>query len=203
MAKQINPKEKKKIFEILGDVNRLAEIEEKAEFKEYTDEKQGIRFAYPKNWFAQESLWASDVRSVIINSPEGYFWMIATFPGGTDPDEAAKEVLHSMRKEYNKLEDMPTRREIAGRVLTGYEMNFFFLDFVNSAVVLGFEENDKTYVIYWQNCELLVVTNDPYDFEDIFAAITHSLLTNMEKDKITGETGNEKEEGKGETVREP
>lgn len=176
-------KKKKKIFEILDDVNQIAELEEKAEFKEYFDDKEKIRFAYPKNWFVQESLWASDAKSVVVNSPEGYFWLLTIFPKGTDPDEAAKEVLHTMKKEYDQLEDIPARRMIAGRHLTGYEMNFFYLDLVNTAVVLSFEENDRTYVIYWQNCDRLVLTGEPYDFEDIFEAITYTLLTHMDEKK--------------------
>ena len=174
-------KKKKEIFEILDDVNQIAELEEKAEFKEYYDDKEEIRFAYPKNWFVQESHWAGDVKSVIINSPEGYFWLLAIFPKGTDPDEAAKEVLHTMKGEYDKLEDLPARRMIAGRRLTGYEMNFFYLDLVNTAVVLGFEENDRTFVIYWQNCDRLVISDEPYDFEDIFETITYTLLTHLDE----------------------
>ena len=170
---------KKKLFEILGDVNRLARLEEEAEFKEYVSEGDAVRFAYPKNWFVQEAPWTSDSKAITVNNPDGYFWMISIFPAGTDPDAAAKEVLHSMRREYNQLEDTPTHRIIADHFLTGYEMNFFYLDLVNTAIVLSLETEERSYVIYWQYCDVLAVTDDEYDFEDIAEAMTYTFLKNL------------------------
>ena len=173
---------KKKLFEILGDVNELARLEEEAEFKEYVSEGDAVRFAYPKNWFVQEAPWTSDSKAITVNNPDGYFWMISVFPAGTDPDAAAKEVLHSMRREYNQLEDTPTHRIIADHFLTGYEMNFFYLDLVNTAIVLSLETGERSYVIYWQYCDILAVTDEEYDFEDIAEAMTYTFLKNLPLD---------------------
>ncbi|MBQ3388032.1 MAG: hypothetical protein IJG60_02340 [Thermoguttaceae bacterium] len=172
-------KQKKKLLEILSDVNELARLEEEADFKEYVSEADGIRFAYPKNWFTQEAPWSSDSKAVTVNDPNGYFWMIAVFPAGSDPDAAAKEVLHSLRREYSQLEDLPTHRIIADQFLTGYEMNFFYLDLVNTAVVLSLETEERTYVIFWQYCDILAVTDDENDFEDVVEAMTHTFLKNL------------------------
>ena len=146
---------KKKLFEILDNVNELARLEEEAEFKEYVSEDDAVRFAYP---------------------------MISIFPEGTDSDAAAKEVLHSMRREYDQLEDTPTHRIIADHFLTGYEMNFFYLDLVNTAVVLSLETEERSYVIYWQYCDVLAVTDEEYDFEDIAEAMTYTFLKNLSPD---------------------
>lgn len=173
---------KRKLFEILGDVNELARLEEEAEFKEYVSEGDAVRFAYPKNWFVQEAPWTSDSKAITVNNPDGYFWMISIFPAGTDPDAAAKEVLHSMRREYSQLEDTPTHRIIADHFLTGYEMNFFYLDLVNTAIVLSLETEERSYVIYWQYCDILAVTDDEYDFEDIAEAMTYTFLKNLPPD---------------------
>ena len=168
------------MFEILNDVNEIARLEEEAEFKEYINEEENVRFSYPKNWFVQESLWDRESKAISVNNSDGYFWMVAVFPGGTDPDESAKEVLHSLRREYSQLEDLPTHRMIGKHFLTGYEMNFFYLDLVSVAVVLSFETDERTYVIYWQYCDVLAVTDDPYDFEDIVEAITYTFLQNVQ-----------------------
>lgn len=173
---------KKKLFEILDNVNELTRLEEEAEFKEYISEDDAVRFAYPKNWFVQEAPWTSDSKAITVNNPDGYFWMISVFPAGTDPDAAAKEVLHSMRREYNQLEDTPTHRIVADHFLTGYEMNFFYLDLVNTAVVLSLETEERSYVIYWQYCDVLAVTDEEYDFEDIAEAMTYTFLKNLSSD---------------------
>lgn len=175
----MKPKRKKKLFEIIADVNKLARLEEAAEFKEYTSEADGVKFAYPKNWFVQEAPWSSDSKAITVNSPDGYFWMVAIFPEGTNPDAAAKEVLRSLRREYSHLENTPTYRLIADRFLTGYEMNFFYLDLVNTAIILSLETDDRSYVIFWQYCDVLVVTGEEYDFEDIAEAMTYTFLKNL------------------------
>ncbi|MBR6481573.1 MAG: hypothetical protein IKT12_07705 [Thermoguttaceae bacterium] len=175
----MEPQRKKKLCEILGDVNELARLEEEAEFKEYVSNDGAVRFAYPKNWFVQEAPWTSDSKAITVNNPDGYFWMISIFPAGTDPDAAAKEVLHSMRREYSQLEDTPAHRIIADHFLTGYEMNFFYLDLVNTAIVLSLETESRSYVIYWQYCDILAVTQEEYGFEDIAEAMTYTFLKNL------------------------
>lgn len=168
-------------------MNNASEInEEKKEdgensidFKTYFDEKSNILFYYPKNWFVQESIWDRDTKAVIVNSPEGFFWMVASYPGGTDPDVTAREVLATMKGEYDKLEEMPARRTIGSRTLHGYEMDFFFLDLVNSAVVLAFEEKGRTWVIFQQSTDQLALTGEPFSGEDVFEAITYSFLNHL------------------------
>ena len=154
-------------------------VETEADFKEYNDEAGRFRFLYPKNWFVQESIWDTDVRAVIANSPEGYFWLLASYPAGTDPDTTAKSVLDTMKGEYDKLEDFPAKRMIAGRTLHGYEMNFYYLDFINSALVLGFQDQDRTWVIFQQGTDRLKLTGEPVSCEEVFEAITYSFLDSL------------------------
>lgn len=181
MGSEERKNDKKKLAELLNDVNEMARLEEEADFKEYLNEADKVRFAYPKNWFVQENCWSADAKAITVSSAEGYFWMVAIFPGGTDVDEASKEVLHSMRREYSNLEETPAYRIIADKFLTGYEMNFFYLDMVNSAVVLGTETETRTYVLYWQFCDILAITDEPYSFEDIVEAITYTFLKHLEE----------------------
>lgn len=153
------------------------------DYKEYFDEKENIRFRYPKNWFVQESIWDRKSKAVIVNSPEGYFWLLASYPSGTDPDSTASAVLDTMKGEYDKLENVPASRTVGGRTLRGYEMNFFYLDLVNTALVLGFEERDRTWVIFQQSTDRLALTGEPFATEDVFEAITHSFLRNLREEE--------------------
>lgn len=157
----------------------LDEEGKSSDYKEYFDEKTSVRFFYPKNWFVQESVWDRDTRAVIVNSPEGYFWLVASYPFGTDPDSTAKSVLDMMKGEYSQLEDIPVHRTIDGRRFSGYEMNFYYLDLINSALVLGFEEGGRTWVIFQQCTDRLVLSGDRFSCEDVFEAITHTFLQNL------------------------
>ncbi len=150
-------------------------------FKEYVDNNGRFRFSYPKNWFVQESIWGDDIRAVVTNSPEGYFWMVVSYPLQTDPDATARQVLETMRGEYNNLEEVPTKRTIAGRRLEGYEMNFYYLDFINSALVLFFQSEDRTWVIYHQGMDQLKLNNEPVSSEEVFLAITYSFLSSFDE----------------------
>lgn len=153
------------------------ELEE--DFKEYIDAGGRFRFSYPKNWFVQESIWDTDVRAVTVNSPEGYFWILASYPESIDLMATAKDVLDTMKGEYNKLEETPLRRRIAGYVLTGYEMNFYYLDLVNNSSVLAMKQNGRTWIIFHQGTDLLKLCGDKFSCEEVFDAISYSFLTSI------------------------
>ncbi len=147
------------------------------DFAEY--ERDGIYFAYPHNWEVQNALLDGVADAVVVTSPEGSFWLLAVYPEGTDPDATAKQVLSTMTGEYRKLESTPTRKYIGQRRLEGYEINFFYLDLTSTALVLSFEAKEKTYVIYWQTCDRLALTDENLSQADVFEAITHSFLERL------------------------
>ena len=173
-----------------------------SDYAEYNE--NGIYFAYPSNWSVQNSilnetekdvtqddLLIEDVAETItVTDPYGSFWMLAIYPGGTCADTAAKKILKTMMSEYKKLENEPIKKYIADRILHGYEMHFVFLVLTSTALVLGFEENDKTYIVYWQTCDRLAITDENICCEDVFEAITHTFLENLnnEKKKTSPET---------------
>lgn len=149
------------------------------DFAEYN--KGNVYFAYPYNWTIQESEPDDKIRMISVDSPEGSFWSLVIYPKETDPDLAAKEVLRLMNEEYKDCESSEAHRIIGERFLTGYEINFFYLDLTSTALVLGFEEGDQTYVVYWQTCDRMALTNEKLSQEDVFEAITYTFLNNLKK----------------------
>ncbi|MBQ3333533.1 MAG: hypothetical protein IJG83_08950 [Thermoguttaceae bacterium] len=157
----------------------IGHTELEADFKEYIDGADRYRFSYPKNWFVQEAIWDTDVRAVTANSPEGYFWILASYPESIDLMSTAKSVLELMKGEYNHLEETPLERRIAGYVLSGFEMNFYYLDLVNNASVLALKKNGRSWIIFHQGTDMLKLLGEKFSCGDVFDAITYSFLTSI------------------------
>ena len=149
-----------------------------------TYNKHGYTFVYPENWELDESEMNDEAGtgSISLTAPGGEFWVLMARPAGFDPTKLADDALETMVKEYRDIEYSPTSRNIAGYLLTGYEMNFFFLDLTSSAMVLTYTDASRTFAVFWQCGDQLVVTPDqPFDYEDVFEAMTTSLLRNLPK----------------------
>jgi len=136
--------------------------------------KHGIHFVYPENWQLEESLPENGEFAVQLNSPEGAFWML-TVSKTESPEALAKSARQVMMEEYRDLESVPTTKMIAGRTLSGYDMDFMCFDLVNTAMILCFEENERTYAIFWQadDRQLSGIC------EDVFNAITFTLIERL------------------------
>ncbi|MGL6194844.1 MAG: hypothetical protein ACRC2T_08490 [Thermoguttaceae bacterium] len=148
--------------------------------------EHGISFSYPENWELEENEFEEDGAeegedtqgSVTLTTPGGEFWVLMVKPAGYDPYKLAKEAIDTMSQEYRDIEIHPVNRELEGVTLNGYEMNFYFLDLTHTAMILAFEWNDKTYAIFWQTGDLLVIRPDEPEFsvDEVFEAVTISLL---------------------------
>ncbi len=144
-------------------------------------DSNGVRFLYPTNWEVQETE-VDEAEVVMVTSPEESYWLLALYPAGTDSDEAAKKFLGIMTGEYEKLENSPIKRYFGEWVLYGYEMNFFYMDLTSSALVLGLEDEERTYIIFWQTCDRLAISDEELSCSDVFEAMTSSFLKNLEEE---------------------
>ena len=147
------------------------------DYKEYDD--LGVRFIYPSNWFVQTETWDKGTYGITVDSPEGSFWSLAIYPKGVDLDAAAKQILGTLDAEYEEMDQAEVKRYVADRVLTGYEVNFFYLDLTSTALVLKFEDENRGYVVYWQTCDRLALTGENLSRSDVFDAMTHTLVSNL------------------------
>jgi len=90
--------------------------------------------------------------------------------------ELAKTALEAIRTEYDRVDHSPVERVIGKYKLTGYEINFFFLDLINTALILSFHAGGRTFGIYWQSDDRQLDI-----CEDVFEAITYTLLDRLSK----------------------
>jgi hypothetical protein len=143
--------------------------------KEY--DHNHIYIAYPENWVLEESEMATAVGSIQLTNENGAFWLLKKYPFGTNPDEIAQEVVETMQAEYEDMEIDRFDRTLFNKIITGFEMTFFYLDLMNLATVLCFEHNGQTLAVFWQTGnQLIIMDEEKVPVEKVLEAITQSLL---------------------------
>jgi hypothetical protein len=134
----------------------------------------GIAFQYPDNWILDEADAVAGQRSITVSSPCGAFWSVALHPASVDPASLAQGVVDAMKEEYKEVEIDEVHDTLAGHALVGYDMSFYYLDFVNSAQIRSLRLGSTTCTIFCQA--------EDRDFDKlamVFRAITASLLSEM------------------------
>jgi hypothetical protein len=134
-------------------------------------EQLGVSFQYPDNWVLDESETEAGEGEVAVYSPGGSFWSLAVYPPNLDAKQLASEAMAALKKEYPEADVEPVTETIAGEELAGYDLNFFYLDLTNTALVRSLKTARSNYVIVCQA--------EDREFERIapvFRAITTSLL---------------------------
>jgi hypothetical protein len=135
-------------------------------------DKMGIRFLYPDNWTLDEEESLRGNQSVTVHSPTGAFWSITLHEPSTDPDALAAAALAALKEEYTDFDAEPVTEYVGQRPIVGFDFRFFYLDFVNTAVIRGFRTEAAS-------CLVLCQAEDR-EFDElaaVFRAITTSLLS--------------------------
>jgi hypothetical protein len=136
--------------------------------------KMGIAFQYPENWSLDEEDAMAGRRSVTIYSPGGAFWTISILPHSADPQEMAQTAVNAMEEEYKEVEVAEAREMLAGHELVGFDLNFFFLDLTNTALVRSLRNELGTFVVFYQ-----AEDREYEQLQNVFRAITVSFLKNL------------------------
>lgn len=89
--------------------------------------KLGIHFQYPDNWTIDEQEALEGNQSVSVFSPEGGFWSVAVHPPGAELPRLLEAAVKAMRDVYPQLDSEEAVETVAGRELTGFDMNFYCL----------------------------------------------------------------------------
>lgn len=131
----------------------------------------GVQFLYPENWELADEPSDDLPRVISVTSPTGGFWALHVYDSSAEPGELAGEVLQSMGQEYDSLESEPATEQIGPVEATGFDMEFYCLDFVTSARVRAFRRGPRTCVVLSQ-----AETRDFDKLADVFRAITLSLF---------------------------
>ena len=137
-------------------------------------EKLGISFQYPDNWTLDEGDALEGGRSVTVYSPGGAFWTVTVHPGSADPHKLAEAAVEAMKQEYEELESARAHQSLAGREMTGYDLNFYYLDMTNTAQVRCLKTDTAVYSIFCQ------AEDREFDqIEIVFRAMATSLLSEL------------------------
>ena len=131
-----------------------------------------ISFQYPDNWTLDDSDAVAGRESVTVYAPDGSFWSVAVHPSAADPIQTARSVVDAMQQEYASVEVEEVRENLLGVEVVGFDMNFYYLDFTNSAQVRSLRVHDRTYTVFCQG--------EDHEFDqlvDVFRAMTASLFT--------------------------
>jgi hypothetical protein len=137
-------------------------------------DKLGISFQYPENWTLDDSDALLGRKSVTVYSPGGAFWSVAIHSGSSEPAKLAAAVVETMKKEYAGVEVDEAEEIVAGHALIGYDLAFYYLDLINTAIVRSLRIGTSTYTIYCQ------AEDREFDqLQMVFRAMTTSLLTGL------------------------
>ena len=132
-------------------------------------EKHGVRFQYPENWSLDESEWVEN--SVTVYSPSGGFWSLVWRDPGEDPHDLAVEALQTLKKEYAETESEPATETLVGQEISGFDVSFYYLDLISTAVIRGFRTPTASCLVLYQ-----AEDREYRDLEAVFQAMTASLM---------------------------
>lgn len=136
-----------------------------------TYDKSEVRFLYPDNWSLSEDQEEQWPQAISVQSPSSAFWSLHVYPSRQDSGILAKEALRGLSEAYEEVESEEVFEKIGPAEATGYNAEFFYLDFVVRAEVRSFAVAGRSFVVLCQA--------ESREFEEmakVFRAITLSLL---------------------------
>ncbi len=139
-----------------------------------TFDQHGLRFEYPENWSLDQGEDLDANQQVVVSSPHTAFWQLTTHPAGTDLEPLFDEVLAALRSEYQEIEVEPESEMIEGQLVTGFTVNFFYLDLTNTCWLRGIETPAANYLLICQSEDREFV-----QVELVFRAMLASVLRNL------------------------
>ena len=137
----------------------------------------GLAFDHPDNWTVDTGDSEGRYATVTVYSPGGAFWSVSGHAPGGDPAALVEAVVAQMREEYRELDTEPGIDEVAGRQLTGTDLNFYCLDLTNTAQVRGLVTPQAIYLILCQ-----AEDREWEHVEPVFAAMTTSFVRGLPPD---------------------
>lgn len=140
-------------------------------------DRYGLAFDHPDNWTVDTDDSEGRYATVTVYSPGGAFWSVSGHAPGGDPAALVEAVVSQMREEYRELDAEPGTDEVAGRQLTGTDLNFYCLDLTNTAQVRTLVTAQAIYLILCQ-----AEDREWEDVEPVFAAMTTSFVRGLPLD---------------------
>lgn len=137
-------------------------------------EQHGIRIQYPENWKLEQRQAGDRAIEIQIVAPSGAFWSLMAFDKGVDCDQLMEQVLKSFQEQFESAEWSPVAELIGDFNTRGFDSFFFCLDLLISNRMRCLESGDHQLLLTWQ-----AENREFEEIEPVFAAITHSMLSNL------------------------
>lgn len=135
----------------------------------------GLAFDHPDNWTIDVEDAAGGRAAVTVYAPDGGFWSVSGHEPGGPSGELAAAVVAEMRSQYQELDSEVAEDRLGGRILRGFDLNFYCLDLTNTAQVRTLETPAAIY--------LLLCQAEDREWEEtapVFAAMTASFVAGLE-----------------------
>ncbi|GIW90816.1 MAG: hypothetical protein KatS3mg109_1278 [Pirellulaceae bacterium] len=137
-------------------------------------ERHGVRFQYPENWnlIEESTRWP---REITLESPSGALWALHVYFPPDSPSRLLQDALKAMQKEYEGIEYSSVTEQLHETATAdGYDLYFFYLDFVVECRLRSFTYRDKTFLLITQAEE-----REYQQLEPVFRAMTTSLVRHL------------------------
>jgi len=142
--------------------------------KEFTE--NGFYLRYPADWTLEEPPESNGETINLMAPGDGGFFSLSRYPSSTSPEELTEAVLRTILEEYAGAEVSPARNSYGTRVLTGYDVDFFLLDFSCAITIRAMQHSAHTYIIFTQHADTLEKT-----LTENFAQITVAWIEGLGK----------------------
>ncbi len=108
----------------------------------------GLRFDYPEGWTLEEDPEADG--HLHLQSPGLAFWTLSVLPADVSVTEAVEAAVAALREDYRELDRYDDALQWDGTRSAGCDVNFVYLDMVNSASIRATALPQGTVLIFYQ-----------------------------------------------------
>ncbi|MBX3436314.1 MAG: hypothetical protein KF861_02405 [Planctomycetaceae bacterium] len=130
----------------------------------------GLRFHYPGDWELSEEMSDEQV-SITISSPETAFWSVTVLRDRPDAQSPLRAALLAYTEEYDAPDITETEISLAGQPVTTIEVEFVYLELINTARLSALETPRFTLLLLTQFCDA-----DESDQQRVLTSISDSLV---------------------------
>ena len=132
--------------------------------------RDGLSFRFQSGWELSEDE-ADLQRTITLQTTGASFWTLTVFADRPDPDRILASVLEAFREDYEDLDVYPVTATVLGQPAAGVDLDFVYLDLVNSVVIRAFQTDEVSVLVMYQG--------PYYELEEIradFDTVTESLV---------------------------
>jgi hypothetical protein len=134
----------------------------------------GVRFEYPDDWSVDQGEDDDAIQQVEVSSPHTAFWQLSKYPSGTELEPLFDEALAALRSEYHEIEVDLENELVEGYLVTGFTVNFFYLELTNTCWLRGIETPSANFLVVCQ------AEDREFDqVKSVFSAMLASVLRNL------------------------